>query len=98
LYVDGLYIKDLPEAPPIITGDIAWYAPHERVGYKDIRIWNQALSLSFLQQAVKEFDGYYYPALVYYQPARLHKDYDLYTRRYKNSISTIEYLNYRYSY
>jgi hypothetical protein len=37
------------------------------LAYKDLKIWKEALPLSFLQQsATKELDGYYYPALVYY--------------------------------
>lgn len=64
------------------------------MAYKDLKIWKEALPLSFLQQSgTKELDGYYYPALVYYQPARYHQDITPFSRVYKSSMQTIQALS-----
>ena len=83
-----------PEATSLMTGNQVWSAPTVELAYKDLKIWREALPLSFLQQsATKELDGYYYPALVYYQPARYHKDISPFSRVFKSSTQTIKALS-----
>lgn len=48
MYVNGLYLCDIAQITNLPTAPVAWYGAHNYVAIKSLKIWTEALPLSFI--------------------------------------------------
>ena len=72
------------------AGTISYQLYSSYIAMKDIRIWNEAMPIAFLNQLqLKELEGSYYPMLIYYMPQRYQLDLRHYSRKYFSGVLSI---------